>query len=151
MNCLFILKLCHQRGFSAFVLGVQVINRLTIFIQYIVYIHKKYDRLLFYTVFGIRITANTTPDKIFVASDNKVKAYNRKGKMFLTFTSNLTEPIRSMYIMGNDMILCGNHVYNHYRDCKDIGSYLCGDTIVDVAVLCPNNVSRFDSSDFQRN
>lgn len=63
--------------------------------------------------------------------------------MFLTFSSNLTEPIRSMYIMGNDMILCGNHVYNHYRDCKDIGSYLCGDTIVDVAVLCPTNVSHW--------
>lgn len=80
-------------------------------------------------------------DKIFVASDNKVRAFNKKGKMFLTFTSNLTEPIRSMCINGNDMILCGNHVYNHYRDCKDIGSYFCGDSIVDVVVLCPNNVS----------
>lgn len=96
--------------------------------------------ILFYIIFGLRIVANSTPDKIFVASDNNVKAYNKKGKMFLTFTSNLTEPIKSMYIMGNHMILCGNHVYNHYRDCKDIGSYLCGDTIVDVAVLCPNNV-----------
>lgn len=47
-----------------------------------------------------------------------------------------------MYVSGNDMILCGNHVYNHYRDCKDIGSYLCGDTIVDVVALCPNNVSK---------
>lgn len=81
------------------------------------------------------------PDKIFVASDNKVKAFNKKGKIFLTFTSNLTEPIKTMYISGNDMILCGNHVYNHYRDCKDIGSYLCGDTIVDVVALCPINVS----------
>lgn len=104
--------------------------------------------LYFFAVFGIRITANTTPDKIFVASDNKVKAYNRKGKMFLTFTSSLTEPIRSMYIMGNDMVLCGNHVYNHYRDCKDVGSYLCGDTIVDVAALCPNNVSDSVRVDF---
>lgn len=46
-----------------------------------------------------------------------------------------------MFVTGNDMILCGNHVYNHYRDCKDIGSYLCGDTIVDVVALCPSNVS----------
>lgn len=48
-----------------------------------------------------------------------------------------------MYISGNDMILCGNHVYNHYRDCKEIGSYLCGDTIVDVVAICPSNVSEF--------
>lgn len=80
-------------------------------------------------------------DKIFIACDNKVKAYNKKGKMFLTFTSSLTEPIKSMYVSGNDMILCGNHVYNHYRDCKDIGSYLCGDTIVDAVAICPSNVS----------
>lgn len=79
-------------------------------------------------------------DKIFIACDNKVKAFNKKGKVFLTFTSSLTEPIKSMYVSGNDMILCGNHVYNHYRDCKDIGSYLCGDTIVDAVAICPNNV-----------
>ncbi|XP_055316781.1 Bardet-Biedl syndrome 7 protein homolog [Sitodiplosis mosellana] len=87
-------------------------------------------------------TPGTIPDKIFVATDNKVKAFNKKGKIFLTFTSNLTEPIKTMFVSGNDMILCGNHVYNHYRDCKDIGSYLCGDTIVDVVALCPNNTNR---------
>lgn len=32
-------------------------------------------------------------------------------------------------------------MYNQYRDGKDLGSYLCGDTIVDVVALCPNNVS----------
>lgn len=73
--------------------------------------------------------------------DNKVRAYNRKGKMFFSFDTNLTEPIKSMFVNGNDLIICGNHVYSHYRDCKDIGSYLCGDTIVDVAALCPYNVS----------
>lgn len=60
--------------------------------------------------------------------------------MFLSFDTNLTEPIKSMYVNGNDLIVCGNHVYNHYRDCKDIGSYLCGDTIVDTIALCPMNV-----------
>lgn len=61
--------------------------------------------------------------------------------MFLTFDTNLTEPIKSMFVTGNDLILCGNHVYNHYRDCKDIGTYLCGDTIVDVVALNLNNVT----------
>lgn len=35
-------------------------------------------------------------DKIFVALENKVKAFNRKGKLFLSFDMNLTEPIKSM-------------------------------------------------------
>jgi Bardet-Biedl syndrome 7 protein len=70
-----------------------------------------------------------------------VRGFNKKGKLFLAFDTNLTEPIKSMVVHSNDLIVCGSHVYNHYKDLKDTGSYLCGDTIVDVAVLCPNNVS----------
>lgn len=72
-----------------------------------------------------------------------MRAFNKKGKIFLSFDTNLTEPIKSMFVSGNDLIICGNHVYNHYRDCKDVGSYLCGDTIVDVVALCPANVSNY--------
>uniref|UniRef100_T1GR45 Bardet-Biedl syndrome 7 protein homolog n=1 Tax=Megaselia scalaris TaxID=36166 RepID=T1GR45_MEGSC len=78
----------------------------------------------------------TTMDKVFVATDNVVKGYNKKGKMFLSFDTNLTENIKCMYVSGTDLITCGNHVYSHYRDCKDVGTYLCGDTIVDVVALC---------------
>jgi Bardet-Biedl syndrome 7 protein len=81
-------------------------------------------------------------DKIFVANENQIIGYNKKGKVFLTFETNLTEPIKSLCVAGNDLIVCGNHVYTHYKDCKESGSYLCGDTIVDCNFLCPNNVSR---------
>lgn len=83
----------------------------------------------------------TLMDKVFVATDNVVKAFNKKGKVFLSFDTNLTEHIKCMYVSGTNLITCGNHVYSHYRDCKDMGTYLCGDTIVDVVALCPNNVS----------
>lgn len=92
------------------------------------------------------ILVGTVPDKIFAASETKVRAFNKKGKLFLTFESSLTEPIKSMFVIGNHLLLCGNHVYNHYRDCKDIGSYLCGDMIVDVAAICPRNVSQSNVS-----
>lgn len=85
----------------------------------------------------------TPADKMFVAMENKVHGFSKKGKMFLSFDTNLTESIKSMFVSGADLLVCGNHVYNHYRDCKDVGSYLCGDTIVDVVALCPNNVSVF--------
>lgn len=39
------------------------------------------------------------------------------------------------YVLGSDLFLCGKHVYNHYRDCKDVGSYLCGDCIVDIVAF----------------
>lgn len=38
----------------------------------------------------------TPCDKIFVASENEVRAYTKKGKLFLSFDSNMTEPITSM-------------------------------------------------------
>lgn len=35
-------------------------------------------------------------DKIFVAHDNNVKGYTKKGKLFLDFDTNLIEAITSM-------------------------------------------------------
>lgn len=46
-----------------------------------------------------------------------------------------------MFVNGTDLLVCGNHVFNHYRDCIESGSYLCGDTIVDVAGISLPNVS----------
>lgn len=105
--------------------------------------------VLFKTVPGSKITSvqlgsssgSLVSDKIFVANENQIIGYNKKGKVFLTFDTNLTEPIKSLVVTGNDLIVCGNHVYTHYKDCKESGSYLCGDTIVDCNVLCPNNAS----------
>lgn len=44
------------------------------------------------------------------------------------------------FVLGNDLFLCGKHMYNHYRDCKDVGSYLCGDRIVDVIAFYADKV-----------
>lgn len=90
---------------------------------------------------------HTTPDKIFVCLENRICAYNKKGKLFLSFDTNLTEAIKVMFVNGPDLMICGNHVYNHYKDCKDVGSYLCGDLIVDMVALYPNNVIIFLESD----
>jgi Bardet-Biedl syndrome 7 protein len=82
----------------------------------------------------------TVPDRIFIANENQIVGYNKKGKVFLSFDTNLTEPIKSLFVTGSDLIVCGNHVYTHYKECKESGSYLCGDTIVDCNALCPHNV-----------
>nr|CAD7403389.1 unnamed protein product [Timema cristinae] len=38
----------------------------------------------------------TVQDKIFVSSGNEVRGYTKKGKLFLAFDTNLTEPIKSI-------------------------------------------------------
>ncbi|XP_055849640.1 Bardet-Biedl syndrome 7 protein homolog isoform X2 [Episyrphus balteatus] len=112
-------------------------------------IKKSDTQLVFQSYVGSKVLSiqmggapGSVLDKIFVASDNLIKAFTTKGKMFLSFDTNFTEPIKCMFVSGADLFICGNHVYSHYRDCKDIGTYLCGDTIVDVVALCPNNTNR---------
>ncbi|KAK3724948.1 hypothetical protein QZH41_017162, partial [Actinostola sp. cb2023] len=74
-------------------------------------------------------------DKIFVSSGAEIKGFSKKGKQFLGFDTNLTESIQSMYVNGSDLLLCGNYIYNHYRDCKDENYFLSGDKINDVISL----------------
>ncbi|XP_030747216.1 Bardet-Biedl syndrome 7 protein homolog [Sitophilus oryzae] len=90
-------------------------------------------------------TAGTAHDKIFIACGNEVKGYTKKGKLFLVFDSGMTETINTMFVLGNELFLCGKHVYSHFRDCKDVGSYLCGDTIVDVIAFYMTKTKRLTS------
>lgn len=43
-------------------------------------------------------------------------------------------------VSGNDLLVCGSQIYNHYRDCKDANSYLSADRINDVIALSADKV-----------
>jgi Bardet-Biedl syndrome 7 protein len=77
----------------------------------------------------------TVKDKIFVAVGSDIRGYTKKGKLFLDFGTNLTETIESMSISGSNLLTCGNHVYNHYLDCRDTNYFLSEDVITDVLAL----------------
>ncbi|KAB7495673.1 Bardet-Biedl syndrome 7-like protein [Armadillidium nasatum] len=77
----------------------------------------------------------TVKDKIFVSSGNEVRGFTKKGKQFLGFDTNLTDDIKSMFISGSDLLVCGDYVYNHYCDCQDTNYYLAADKINDVIAL----------------
>ncbi|XP_073994441.1 BBSome complex member BBS7-like isoform X4 [Rhodnius prolixus] len=79
-------------------------------------------------------------DKIFVSTKNEVRGYTKKGKVFLGFDTNLTESINSMHVSGSDLLVAGTHVYNHFKDCNDMNSYLSSDTINDVIALSVDKV-----------
>ncbi len=81
------------------------------------------------------VRSGTVKDKIFASAGNEVKGYTKKGKLFLSFDTNLTEPVSAMSITGNDLLVTGKHIYNHYRDCKDTNYYLSEDVIGDVLAL----------------
>lgn len=74
-------------------------------------------------------------EKIFVAAQTEIKGFSKKGKQFLAFTSNVTEPIESMHAEGNYLYLCGNYIFNQYDECKDKNYFLSPDKINDITVL----------------
>jgi len=74
-------------------------------------------------------------ERVFIASGINVMAFTKKGKNFLTFDTNMSEPIQSLYIEGTDLLACGSFVFNHYRDCKDINYVVCNDKINDILCL----------------
>ncbi|KAK3099890.1 hypothetical protein FSP39_011300 [Pinctada imbricata] len=80
-------------------------------------------------------------ERIFITAGSEVKGFTKKGKNFLSFDTNLSEPISSMYVEGSELFTSGNFVYNHYHDCKDTNYFLSADKICDVICLpmdkCP--------------
>ena len=58
----------------------------------------------YFCVVYIYFFSGTIKDKIFTASGRDVRGYTKKGKLFLDFDTNLTEPIRSMSISGSHLL-----------------------------------------------
>ncbi|XP_063635989.1 Bardet-Biedl syndrome 7 protein homolog isoform X1 [Cydia splendana] len=87
-------------------------------------------------------------DKVFAASGNEVKGYTRKGKVFLSIETALSETITSISycknhcrsILAGDLILCSGRTVTHYRDLREFHSYICEDRVLDIASFAtPNN------------
>eukprot|EP00698_Gefionella_okellyi_P026192 TRINITY_DN9896_c0_g1_i1.p1 TRINITY_DN9896_c0_g1~~TRINITY_DN9896_c0_g1_i1.p1 ORF type:complete len:718 (-),score=186.21 TRINITY_DN9896_c0_g1_i1:1083-3236(-) len=70
--------------------------------------------------------------KIFVASGSSVRAFTKKGKEFFRLETNLTEPIRSMFVEGNGIWTGGEYIYNQFRDAQDNYFYMSPDRINDL-------------------
>ncbi|KAL0839587.1 hypothetical protein ABMA28_016276 [Loxostege sticticalis] len=84
----------------------------------------------------------TASDKIFAASGNEVKGYTRKGKVFLTIETSVSETITSMSVLGGDLILCSGRTVTCYRDLRELHSYICEDRVLDIAAFVAPNSTR---------
>lgn len=80
-------------------------------------------------------SVNLPKDKIFIAYNNSVRGFSRKGKMFLEFDTSLIDPITAMYVLGPDLAACARDLYHRYQNCKDSDSYLAGEILHDVVLI----------------
>ncbi|XP_049865445.1 Bardet-Biedl syndrome 7 protein homolog [Pectinophora gossypiella] len=87
-------------------------------------------------------TTGSQADKIFAASGNEVKGYTKKGKVFLTIETTLTDTITSMCVVGADLILCSGRTVTYYRDLREFHSYVCEDRVLDIAAFAAPNSTR---------
>ncbi|CAK1578384.1 unnamed protein product [Parnassius mnemosyne] len=90
----------------------------------------------------VALTNGNHIDKIFAASGNEVKGYTRKGKVFLAIETSVSETITSMCILGSDLVLCSGCTVTHYRDLREIYSYICDDRVLDIAAFSTPNSTR---------
>ena len=103
---------------------------------------KHTPQVLFKTLPSTKITrlvlgGSDSPanEKIFVAVGSEIKGFSKKGKQFLSFDTNMTETIQSMFVEGPNLFLCGNYIYNQYHECRDQNYFLASDKINDIIVL----------------
>eukprot|EP00050_Salpingoeca_kvevrii_P000694 m.154063 g.154063 ORF g.154063 m.154063 type:complete len:700 (-) comp10185_c0_seq1:1038-3137(-) len=89
--------------------------------------------IVFKTMPGPKISRiELVKDKIFVAANTEVLGYSKKGKNFFSISTYMTETIRSMFIVNNELHLAGDFVYSHYVDCKDVHYFMAGDLVHDM-------------------
>lgn len=78
---------------------------------------------------------NEAYDRIFASSLSTVTGYSKKGKQFFSYETNMTEPIRSMCVTGDNLCITGSYVFNSFKNSQETAYYLCPDKINDIVCL----------------
>ncbi|XP_046978906.1 Bardet-Biedl syndrome 7 protein homolog [Vanessa cardui] len=87
-------------------------------------------------------SVGTNTDKIFAASGNEVKGYTKKGKVFFSIETSVSETITSMCVLGNDLVLCSGRTVTLYRELQEIYCYVCEDRVLDAIAFATRNRNR---------
>ena len=46
------------------------------------------------------------------------------------------------HVSGSDLMVCGDYVYSHYKDCQDGTDYISPDKITDIVCMRRDKVSK---------
>ncbi|GLE01633.1 hypothetical protein PINS_up010467 [Pythium insidiosum] len=76
-----------------------------------------------------------TEDKAFAASGQNVYGFNKKGKEFFRFQSNLAESINRVHTFENKLWTATDFILNQYENGVDKYSFMCPDKINDMIVV----------------
>lgn len=94
---------------------------------------------------GAADASGEEPVKIFYASGGTIRAMLRKGKEFLRFNTNLTEPIRSMFVQDEDIYTGGEYIFNQFVQLKDTAFFMANDRINDLTCEFVSGAARADA------
>ncbi|KAH9598818.1 hypothetical protein LSM04_001933 [Trypanosoma melophagium] len=68
-------------------------------------------------------------DQIFFVHGSVLDAYSRKGKLFFSFDTNVTEVIHTVFVSTPFIITCGSFMVTGFREAKELGFYMAPDRI----------------------
>ncbi|KAJ0403733.1 hypothetical protein P43SY_003038 [Pythium insidiosum] len=84
-----------------------------------------------------------TEDKAFASSGQNVYGFNKKGKEFFRFQSNLAESINRVHTYENKLWTATDFILNQYENGVDKCSFMCPDKINDMIVTSVANDQDF--------
>lgn len=84
-----------------------------------------------------------TEDKAFVSTGQNVHGYNKKGKEFFKFQSNLVEPMNKIHTFDAKLWTATDYIFNQYDNGQDKHSFMSADKINDSLVFPVNHEQDF--------
>nr|CCC89801.1 unnamed protein product [Trypanosoma congolense IL3000] len=82
-------------------------------------------------------------DQTFVVYGSRLEAYTRKGRMFFSFDTNVTERLHTVFVSIPFIITCGSFMVTGFREGEELGFYIAPDHInAMVAFIAPSAVQR---------
>jgi Bardet-Biedl syndrome 7 protein len=87
-------------------------------------------------------TTKGTEDRAFVSTAQNIYGFNKKGKEFFKFQSNLAESITKIHTHDSKLWTATDYIYNQYDNGVDKASFMSPDKINDMLIV---NVTGHDS------
>lgn len=88
-------------------------------------------------------TSKGTEDKAFVSTSQNVHGFNKKGKEFFKFQSNLAEPMNKIQTYDTKLWTTTDYIFSQYENGQDKHSYMSTDKIHDSVVFPVNHEQDF--------
>lgn len=94
----------------------------------------------------LSLSSGLQAEKLFMSIGQQIKGFNKKGKEFFKFNTNVSENICKLHIEGVKIFISGDYILTSFYDTKDNTYLIAQDRIHDMLML-PRRENAIDNPD----